>query len=259
MENSTGKNEATVSNVTNETVSKINEMSSADENRSTVSFTVAEAYKSIRTNIKFLLSKKTGNIITISGSDIGEGKSTTAVNIAVAFSQLGEKVLLIDADLRRSSVHKKLHLQNKTGLSEILADFTDFNATVQHVGENLDVLPAGHTAPNPSELLGSPRFKALLEDLSTKYKYILIDTPPIGIVADSLIVATNTDGIVLVARCGYTINEMLKQSIESAEFAKVKVLGIVLNAAEMKNSTKYNKHKYSYRRRYYKYYRKYGN
>ena len=74
MENSTGKNEATVSNVTNETVSKINEMSSADENRSTVSFTVAEAYKSIRTNIKFLLSKKTGNIITISGSDIGEGK-----------------------------------------------------------------------------------------------------------------------------------------------------------------------------------------
>ena len=254
MENSTGKRENTVSNITNETVSKINEISSADENRSTVAFTVAEAYKSIRTNIKFLLSKKTGNIITISGSDIGEGKSTTAVNIAVAFSQLGEKVLLVDADLRRSSLHKKLHLQNKTGLSEILADFTDFDSTVQHVGENLDVLPAGHTAPNPSELLGSPRFKALLESLSEKYKYILIDTPPIGIVADSLIVATNTDGIILVARCGYTI-----KSIESAEFAKVKVLGIVLNAAEMKNSTKYNKHKYSYRRRYYKYYRKYGN
>ena len=198
-------------------------------------------------------------VIAIENQKGGTGKSTTALNLGVGLKMKGKKVLLIDADLRRSSVHKKLHLQNKTGLSEILADFTDFNATVQHVGENLDVLPAGHTPPNPSELLGSPRFKALLEDLSTKYKYILIDTPPIGIVADSLIVATNTDGIVLVARCGYTINEMLKQSIESAEFAKVKVLGIVLNAAEMKNPTKYNKHKYTYRRRYYKYYRKYGN
>lgn len=231
---------------------------SEENNRSPVSFTVAEAYKTIRTNIKFLLNKKTGNIFTVSGSDVGEGKSTTAINIAVAFSQLGEKVLLIDADLRRSSVHKKLHLENKTGLSELLADFTDFDSCVQSAGANLDVLASGHTAPNPSELLGSARFKSLLEDLGKIYKYIIIDTPPIGIVSDPLVVASNTDGVVLVARCGYTVNDMLKQSIEAIEFAKVKVLGIVLNASDIKNSTKYSKRKYSYRKKYYRYYRKYG-
>lgn len=232
---------------------------SEENSRSAVSFTVAEAYKTIRTNIKFLLNKKTGNIFTVSGSDVGEGKSTTAINIAVAFSQLGEKVLLIDADLRRSSVHKKLHLENKTGLSEILADFTDFESCVQSAGNNLDVLASGHTAPNPSELLGSPRFKSLLDELGKKYKYIIIDTPPIGIVSDPLVVASNTDGIVLVARCGYTVNDMLKQAIEAVEFAKVKVLGVVLNAADIKNSTKYSKRKYSYRKKYYRYYKKYGN
>lgn len=232
---------------------------SEENSRSAVSFTVAEAYKTIRTNIKFLLNKKTGNIFTVSGSDVGEGKSTTAINIAVAFSQLGEKVLLIDADLRRSSVHKKLHLENKTGLSEILGDFTDFESCVQSSGNNLDVLASGHTAPNPSELLGSPRFKSLLDELGKKYKYIIIDTPPIGIVSDPLVVASNTDGIVLVARCGYTVNDMLKQSIEAVEFAKVKVLGVVLNAADIKNSTKYSKRKYSYRKKYYRYYKKYGN
>lgn len=232
---------------------------SEENSRSAVSFTVAEAYKTIRTNIKFLLNKKTGNIFTVSGSDVGEGKSTTAINIAVAFSQLGEKVLLIDADLRRSSVHKKLHLENKTGLSEILADFTDFESCVQSAGNNLDVLASGHTAPNPSELLGSLRFKSLLDELGKKYKYIIIDTPPIGIVSDPLVVASNTDGIVLVARCGYTVNDMLKQAIEAVEFAKVKVLGVVLNAADIKNSTKYSKRKYSYRKKYYRYYKKYGN
>ncbi|MBQ8203239.1 MAG: CpsD/CapB family tyrosine-protein kinase [Clostridia bacterium] len=222
---------------------------------SKVPFAVAEAYKSIRTNIMFLLTKKLGNVITVSGSDISEGKSTTSVNLAIAFSQLGDKVLLIDADLRRSSIHKKTKLENEAGLSDILGGFTEFDKVVKSVNPFLDVLTSGHAAPNPSELLGSARFESLIEGLKDKYNYIIIDTPPVNVVTDALIVAPKSDGVVLVVRDKFTMSDALKKAIESFEFANVKVLGAIMNAAGSKKGGKYYKkyHK-SYNYKYgYKY------
>ncbi len=208
---------------------------------SKVPFAVAEAYKSIRTNLMFLLNKRMGNVVTISGSDISEGKSTTAVNMAIAFSQLGDKILLIDADLRRSSIHKKTKLDNEKGLSDILGGFAEFGEVVKTVNPNLDVLTSGHQAPNPSELLGSARYEALINELKEKYAYIIVDTPPVNVVSDALIVAPKSDGVVLVVRDKFTMSDALKKAIEAFEFANVKVLGAVMNAAGAKGKKGYYK------------------
>ncbi len=215
-----------------------------------VPFAVAEAYKSIRTNLMFLLTKQTGNVITVSGSDVSEGKSTTAVNLAIAFSQLGDKVLLIDADLRRSSIHKKTKLENDKGLSDVLGGFAEFKDAVKSVNPSLDILTSGHSAPNPSELLGSARYETLINELKGEYNYIIVDTPPVNVVADALIVAPKSDGVVLVVRDKFTMSDALKKAIEAFEFANVKVLGAIMNAAGAKNR-KYYKN--------YKNYRKYHN
>jgi len=128
-------------------------------------FAVAEAYKLIRTNILFLLAQKNGKVIAISSSGANEGKSTTAVNVAIAFSQLGGKVLLVDGDLRRSSIHRKLKIENEDGLSNVLVSFSELTTAVQHLNENLDVLTAGPMPPNPSELLGSTQFETFINDM----------------------------------------------------------------------------------------------
>lgn len=206
---------------------------------SKVPFAVAEAYKSIRTNLMFLLNKKIGNVVTVSGSDISEGKSTTAVNMAIAFSQLGDKILLIDGDLRRSSIHKKTKLDNEKGLSDILGGFVEFSDAVKTVNPNLDVLTSGHQAPNPSELLGSARYEALINELKEEYAYIIIDTPPVNVVSDALIVAPKSDGVMLVVRDKFTMSDALKKAIEAFEFANVKVLGAVMNAAGAKGKKNY--------------------
>ena len=211
---------------------------------SKVPFAVAEAYKSIRTNLMFLLNKKIGNVITVSGSDVSEGKSTTAVNMAIAFSQLGDRVLIIDADLRRSSIHKKTKVENDKGLSDVLGGFAEFSEVVKSVSPNLDVLTSGHQAPNPSELLGSVKYEVLINELKEKYAYIIIDTPPVNVVSDALIVAPKSDGVMLVVRDKFTMSDALKKAIEAFEFANVKVLGAVMNAAGANGKKKYYK-KYS--------------
>lgn len=213
-------------------------------------FAVVEAYKSIRTNLMFLLAKASGNVITISSANAGEGKSTTSVNIAIAFAQLGGKVLLIDGDLRRSSIHRKMKLENEVGLSGVLAGFNTIDEAITNVSQNLDVITAGQIPPNPSELLGSNLFLELIEDLKEKYQYIIIDTPPVNVVTDALIVAPRTDGLILVVRDGFTQNETIRRAIDAAEFANINILGAIMNGANPKGSKRY-----SYRKRGYRYYR----
>jgi len=141
-----------------------------------VPFAVVEAYKTMRTNLMFLLAQQNGKVVGFTSSNASEGKSTTSVNIAIAFSQLGGKVLIIDADLRRSSIHKKLKIENEDGLSNVLAGFSEFHSAVQHVNANFDVLSAGPIPPNPSELLGSVKFAELMTKLKEEYDYIIIVT-----------------------------------------------------------------------------------
>ncbi len=219
-----------------------------------VPFAVVEAYKTIRTNLTFLLSSGKKKIVTITSPNAGEGKSTTAVNMAIAFAQLGEKVLLIDADMRKASIHKKLKLENKLGLSNVLAGLCKREEAITAVSANLEVITSGQIPPNPSELLGSQSFKDLLDSLESEYSYIIIDTPPINVVADALLVAPLTAGLVIVVRDEFTPREAINQAISAAEFANINILGAIMNGANPKGKRRYNYRKYG-NYKYKKYYR----
>lgn len=213
-------------------------------------FAVVEAYKLIRTNLLFVLAQESGKTVAVSSAGANEGKSTTTVNIAVAFSQLGGKVLLIDADLRRPTIHRKLKIENGPGLSDVLIGFSEFGNSVQRINSNLEVLTAGSIPPNPSELLGSKRFESFIEEAEKNYDYIFIDTPPISIVSDALIVAQRTAGLAFVIRDGVTPYDAIQHVFESAKFAGIKILGTIMNGVNAKSS------KYSYKK--YNGYRNYG-
>lgn len=218
-----------------------------------VPFAVVEAYKTIRTNLTFLLSSSENKVFGITSPDAGDGKSTTAINMAIAFSQFGDKVLLIDADMRRSSVHKKLKIENNAGLSGVLAGFNNWEDVVTNISDSLDVIAAGQVPPNPSELLGSARFEKLVEEVGQKYSYVIIDTPPIDVVSDALVIAPHTAGLVLVVKDQVTSTDAIKRTIEAAKFANINILGAVMNGANPKSGRRYGYRKYG------KYgYRKYG-
>ena len=212
-------------------------------------FAIVEAYKSIRTNMKFVLSSSEGKVIVVTSSMPAEGKSTTAINIGIAFSEMGQKVLLIEGDLRKPTVYKKLKLNNSKGLSSILVGFCKLREAVKNVYPNFDVLTAGPIPPNPSELLASANMTTLLEGLKEYYDYIIIDTPPLNVVSDPLVLAPKTDGVVLVVREGMTTHDHLKKALESIEFAGAKLLGTILNG----NRTE--RKKYGKKYGYYNYYK----
>lgn len=218
-----------------------------------IPFSVVESYKSVRTNITFLLGKSNHHVIAVSSPNAGEGKSTTAINVAIAFAQLDSKVLVIDSDMRRSSVHKKLKIENKVGLSDVVAGLAEFDDAVIHYNDNLDILTGGAVPPNPSELLSSAAFGELLERIKVRYDYVIIDTPPINVVSDAILIAPKTDGVVLVIRAGFTPYDSVEHALSSAKFANVNILGVVLNGSDIQN------HYYKYKRyRGYKYYSYYG-
>lgn len=220
-------------------------------------FAVVEAYKTIRSNLIFLLGKaEQGNVMAVTSSNAGEGKSTTAVNLAVAFSQLEDKILVIDADMRRSSVHKKLKLSNDCGLSNVLAGLDKFEDAVQTISDNFHVLTAGQTPPNPSEMLSSKRLAELIKYARENYDYVLIDTPPLNVVSDAIMLAPHTDGMVFVLRDGYTPNYTIKRAVAMLEFTDNNIFGAVMNGAYPRSGGKYVYRKYSYRGKYYNNYYK---
>ena len=221
--------------------------SALNAQKSTAQFAVVESYKMIRTNLLFLLSQSNEKSITVSSSVAGEGKSTTAINIAVAFSQLGCRVLLIDADMRKPSVHKKLRIANDKGLSSILVGFSELEESVTTINPNFDVITSGPTPPNPSELLGSEQMTQLLTKLEGIYDYIILDTPPVNIVPDALVVAPKTSGVAFVVQDGLTPHEQFQKALGSIEFAGVRMLGVILNGSNGRANKKY---RYRYRYRY---------
>ncbi len=218
------------------------ETSSSDKQ---VPFAVVEAYKNIRTNLMFTLLQSDNKIITVSSTMQSEGKSSISYNCAVAFSQLGHKVLLIDADLRRPSIHKKMKLNNTKGLSSALVGFCTSDEAIQPKNSCLDIMTAGPIPPNPSELLGSDAMSKMLEKLQETYEYIIIDTPPIGVVSDALVLAPKTCGIVMVVREGYCTHDQLKKSLANIEFANVRLLGFVVNGTGIASGG-YSKYGYKY-------------
>lgn len=197
---------------------------------------IPEAYKTLRTKLEFAADYPKGcRVIAVCSAMAGEGKSTTAVNLAHVLSQKGSRVLLVDCDLRRPSVHQKLSLKLRPGLSDHLARQMPVEELVQRGTSRktrFDVICAGRVPPNPSELLSSPRLGKLLENLRQKYDVILLDLPPVGEVSDGIVVAKHTDGTVLVARRNVCDRQKLTAAVEQFASVKERILGIVFNCAK---------------------------
>ncbi len=212
-------------------------------------FNIIEAYKDLRTNILFT-SRGTGcRKFVVTSSFPSEGKTTNSVNIAITFAQTGKKVLLVDGDLRKPKIHKLFNLSNKVGLSNVLSNvFDDDNHEFVHknIRENLDVVTSGHIPPNPMELLSSDAMEAFVSEYESKYDFIIIDTPPVNVVSDSLVLSSFVTGYLLVVRANYTEFQALDMTMAKFEIANIKPLGIILNGvAEVTNTYKYKK-KYKY-------------
>ncbi|GAA0861349.1 CpsD/CapB family tyrosine-protein kinase [Paraclostridium tenue] len=192
---------------------------------------VSEAYRSIRTNIQFSSIDKKIKTILVTSSKQDEGKSTVISNMAVSFAALEEKkVLIIDADLRNPSVHRKFSLTNTYGLTEILIGEKNFKQVVQNTKiNNLQILAAGKMPPNPSEMLISKKMKEFIKTLEEIYDYIFIDTPPIGIITDAGAIANYSDATILVVGSRETDIEMAKMTKEKLEKVKANIIGVVLN------------------------------
>lgn len=199
-------------------------------------FVVKETYKTLRTNIMFALpnndEEPLGKVIVLTSAVPGEGKTTICLNTAITFAQTGAKVLLIDSDLRIPKIHKYFGIDGKTGFSDVLGGFANVQNVIVPIKEyNLDCIPGGQIPPNPAELLGSKTTANLLNELKQIYDYIIIDTPPVTVVADALALAPIASGVVLVAREKYTPNAAVREVIQSLKFANAKILGIVNNCA----------------------------
>ena len=210
-------------------------------------FSVIESYKSIRTNLSFALSTVDKKIFAVSSPNPGEGKSTTSANIAIAMAQGGDHVLLIDADMRRSSLHKIFGSKNRKGLSTAVSRMFPLEECIQkEVMEGLDLMTAGPIPPNPSELLASDRMGQILDELSGRYDVILIDTPPINVVTDAMELAKNISGIVLVVRYAKTTEEDIENVCKRLEMAQMDMLGFILNDVRVKRGalSKYHKGQY---------------
>ncbi|WP_297958098.1 polysaccharide biosynthesis tyrosine autokinase [uncultured Ruminococcus sp.] len=211
-----------------------------------VPFCIVENYKSIRTNLSFALSTNENKIFAVSSSKLGDGKSITSANIAIAMAQSGSKVLLIDADMRKTNQHKIFNLKNKKGLSTAISKMDPLHKCIQkNVMANLDVMTAGPIPPNPSELLASEQMASILDELSIQYSVIIIDTPPVNIVTDAMELAKNVSGIVMVVRYGFTTDEDLKTASKRIELAQMNMLGFILNGIKpQKNNSYYSRYRY---------------
>jgi len=201
---------------------------------------ISEGYRMLRTNIEFSSIDNPLQVIMITSSNPREGKSTTCANLAVAFAQANKRVLLIDADLRKPTQHHIFGTSNRNGLTTALFQQKELRDVILPSGtDNLSIVHAGPTPPNPSELLSSRQMTALLDTTRTLYDVVLIDTPPIVSVTDAQIVATRSDGVVLVIDSGNVKKEVALKAKASLDHVKAKLVGVVLNNINRKHSNSY--------------------
>lgn len=194
---------------------------------------VAEQFRTIRTNIHFMSVDKPLRRVAFTSSNVSEGKSTVTANVAITWAQEGKRVLLIDADLRRSTLHTTFGVPNHHGLTTVLTSAVseiDLSQVIMDSGvENLDVLPAGPVPPNPSELLNSQRMTAFLDAVEPIYDIIVLDVPPLLEVTDTQALSGKLDGVILVVRAGVTQKAAISRAVEMLKISKARLLGYVMN------------------------------
>lgn len=207
------------------------------------SFVVKEAYKTLRTNIRFALRGEGCKKICITSGLQGEGKSITLLNLAISFAQAGQKVLLIDADLRRPAMARLLAEKATPGLTNMLAEIVSTEKVIRKgVYPNLDVILSGDVPPNPSELLSSEKMHELIESAAKHYDYILVDTPPVNVVSDACIVANILDGVLFVVRQEQSRKDAVKEAVASLQLTGARILGFVLNGIMLDTDKRYRRY-----------------
>lgn len=216
-------------------------------------FQLVESYKALRTNLLFSLPAKEASHcrkILFTSAAPGDGKTTTTVNLALTLAEIETRVLLIDADMRKPTIHRYFSLDNRLGLSNLLSGMNKKSECIQSLPDqpNLSVIPSGVLPPNPSELLGSAAMEKLLAELEESYDYILIDTPPVNVVTDATAIAGKVDGVALVVSCGKTTLPEIEHTVEALRFAGANLLGVVMNRVAKNKNSRYSKRGYaSYR------------
>lgn len=207
----------------------------------------AESFRQIRTNLQFACVSSPSKSILVTSSIPGEGKSTTATNLAIAMAQSGQSVVLVEADLRRPRISEYLGLEREVGLTTALIDKADVMDLLQPWGsDQLHVLAAGQIPPNPSELLGSPKMKETLDKLEASFDAVIIDAPPLLPVTDAAVLARSVGGVVLIIGAAKGKSSDLSRSVTSLDLVGAKLLGVVMNLVPTKGPDAYAYSYYSY-------------
>ena len=199
----------------------------------------AEAYRSLRTNIQYSSFDKKYQTLVVTSANPGEGKTTVAGNLALVLAQGESKVLLIDCDMRRPSLHKRFRISNTYGISDLLVGKQKFEEASYKYNDNLTILPGGKIPPNPAEMLASKAMTAFLEEMKKHFDYIVLDTPPLQAVSDAQILSTKVDGSIIVVRAGVTKKDAVNNAVSIIKKVNGNIIGTVLNAAEYKKDKYY--------------------
>ncbi len=228
-----------------------NILTSQDPKQAKDAVRISESFKNIRANMMFSLAgtKNKNKVVLFTSAEQGDGKSTTCINIASAYADSNAKVLVIDADLRRPKISRYVNVDRKTtGLSDYLGGFCELeDIIIRPEGLNFDCIFSGRVPPNPSELLMIDEVEQMIATLTEKYDYIFIDTPPVGIVAETIYLTQFVTGVVIVIKKDSSHYRAVREAVTLLEFAKANILGFVINDAFSTKSQKY----YYKRRRYY--------
>ncbi|MCD7886758.1 MAG: CpsD/CapB family tyrosine-protein kinase, partial [Clostridiales bacterium] len=191
-------------------------------------FLMREAYKALRTNVQFSLPGNECKCIAVTSGERADGKSTTAINLALTFGQLNKRVLLIDGDLRMPTVARKMNVPKEPGLSDLLVGEAKAETAIQvNKKYGISILTAGKLPPDPTWLLESQQMKDLLEQFRREYDYIFIDLPPVLTVTDAVILSPSADGFLLVVQNNHTEHRIVTAMLDQLRLANAKVLGFV--------------------------------
>jgi capsular exopolysaccharide synthesis family protein len=209
-----------------------------------------EAYKMARTNLVFSVLKKGCRKLAVASPVSGEGKTTTCMNLAIAFAQqINSRVLLVDCDLRKPRLNRYFSLPNTPGLSDYLSGLSPFEDILRSTGmENLSLVSAGTIPPNPSELLGSEAFESFLREVDESYDFVIIDTSPLNVVTDALSVIRQADGVVLSAVQDLSTHTEFAKTLELIRNVEAKAVGAILHGVEGRKGKKYGDYYYYYKK-----------
>jgi polysaccharide biosynthesis transport protein len=197
---------------------------------------IAEAYRTLRTAILLSRAGEPPKTVLFTSGIHGEGKTVTVVNTAIIFAQMGVRVLVIDADLRRPGCHQVLGLENELGLSEVLTGQRALTEAIRPTGiRGLFLLSAGSIPPNPAELVGSKKMQETVTALQEQYDHILIDSPPVMQLSDAVLLSTMVDGVVLVVSNQETPKYVVREACSRLNYARAKILGVMLNRVNLRS------------------------